>query len=297
MAKSAAEAIGSQQKLDPVFARAVREALFWLLTALALVLLISLASFDPSDRSFSYTGEPGRVGNLIGPLGAWLASALYLFFGWPAFLFPVAIGFGAWSGLKRVPGAPGQGRSTIALRVSGLAGALASSCGLAALHFSAGVLPAGAGGILGSLVGEGLTGAASLLGATLILLALWFASVHLASGVSWFTVMDVLGHWVLEGAARLRARFASSRDQAVGRESREARESVVREVQKRTEKRTPPRIEMPAPPVVEPSRRVEKERQVQLFAKPPSRDLPALKLLDEPPPRGSSYSPEALDAI
>ena len=93
MAKSAAEAIGPDAKLDPVFARALLEALFWLLAAVALVLFISLASFDPADRSFSYTGEPGQIGNLIGPLGAWLASALYLLFGWPAFLFPIAIAF------------------------------------------------------------------------------------------------------------------------------------------------------------------------------------------------------------
>jgi DNA segregation ATPase FtsK/SpoIIIE, S-DNA-T family len=299
VAKSAAEAIGRDDKLDPVFARALREALFWLLAALALVLFIALASFDPSDRSATYTGEPGQAGNLIGPLGAWLASALYLLFGWPAFLFPAAIAFSAWMGLKRAPGEPGQGRSTIALRVSGLVAALATSCGLATLHFAAGVLQAGAGagGILGSIVGDGLAGAASLLGATLLLLALWFASVQLYTGISWLTVMDAIGHWVLEGMAWLRARTVASRDQAVGRESREARESVVREVQKKAEKRTPPRIEMQAPPVVESSRRVEKERQVQLFARPPSRDLPELKLLDEPPARGSTYSPEALDAI
>ena len=167
MAKSAAEAIGPDAKLDPVFARALREALFWLLAALALVLFIALASFDPADRSFSYTGEPGQVSNLIGPLGAWLASALYLLFGWPAFLFPVAIAFSAWVGLKRAPGEPAQGRTTIALRVTGLVAALATSCALATLHFSAGMLPAGAGGILGSLVGDGLAAIASLLGATL----------------------------------------------------------------------------------------------------------------------------------
>jgi S-DNA-T family DNA segregation ATPase FtsK/SpoIIIE len=297
VAKTAAEAIGPDAKLDPVFARALREALFWLLAAVALVLFISLASFDPADRSFSYTGEPGQVGNLIGPLGAWLASALYLLFGWPAFLFPIAIAFSAWVGLKRAPGEPGQGRTTIALRVSGLIAALATSCALATLHFSAGVLPAGAGGILGSLVGEGLADVASLLGATLLLLALWFASVQLYTGVSWLTVMDWIGHHVLGAAAWLRERATASRDQAVGREFREARESVVREVKKKAEKRTPPRIDPPAPPVAEPSRRVEKERQVPLFAKPPSRDLPELKLLDEPPPRPGTYSPEALDAI
>jgi S-DNA-T family DNA segregation ATPase FtsK/SpoIIIE len=297
VAKSAAEAIGPDAKLDPVFARALREALFWLLAALALVLFIALASFDPADRSFSYTGEPGQVGNLIGPLGAWLASALYLLFGWPAFLFPIAIAFSAWVGLKRAPGERGQGRTTIALRISGLIAALATSCALATLHFSAGVLPAGAGGILGSLVGEGLADVASLLGATLLLLALWFASVQLYTGVSWLTVMDWIGHHVLGAAAWLRERATASRDQAVGRELREARESVVREVKKKAEKRTPPRIEPSAPPVAEPSSRVEKERQVPLFAKPPSRDLPELKLLDEPPPRPGAYSPEALDAI
>ncbi len=297
MAKTAAEALGSDAKLDPVFARALREAIFWLLAALALVLLIALASFDASDRSFSYTGEPGQFTNLIGPLGAWLASALYLLFGWPAFLFPVAIAFSAWAGLKRAPGVPGHGRSTIALRVIGLVAALATSCGLATLHFGAAALPAGAGGILGSLVGQGLSQVASVLGATLVLLSLWFASVQLYTGVSWLTVMDCLGHWVLEGAAWVRGRLAISRDQAVGRESREARETLVREVQKRASTRTPPRIELPAPPVPEPSKRVEKERQVPLFAKPPSRDLPELKLLDEPPLREKTYSPEALDAI
>ncbi len=299
MAKTAAEAIGADAKLDPVFARALREAIFWLLAALALVLFISLASFDPGDRSPIYTGEPGQVGNLIGPFGAWIASLLLLVFGWPAFLFPVAIAYSAWAGLKRLPGEKGQGRSTIALRVTGLVAALATSCGLAALHFSAGLLPkgAGAGGILGSLLGNGLAQFASPLGATLVLLSLWFVSVQLYTGISWLTVMDWLGHGVLKAAAWLRERLSVSRDQAVGREAREARETVVREIQKKTEKRTPPRIEMAAPPVPEPSKRVEKEKQVQLFARPPSRDLPELKLLDEPPARGSTYSPEALDAI
>jgi S-DNA-T family DNA segregation ATPase FtsK/SpoIIIE len=227
VAKSAAEAFGANAKLDPVFARALREALFWLLAALALVLLIALASFDASDRSFSYTGEPGQVSNLIGPLGAWLASALFLLFGWPAFLFPVAIAFSAWTGLKRPPGEPGHGRSTIALRVIGLVAALTTSCGLASLHFSPGALPAGAGGILGSLAGGGLAEVASLLGATLVLLALWFASVQLYTGVSWLTVMDWIGHGVLQGAAWLRGRLAAKRDQAdrprVARSARDGR--------------------------------------------------------------------------
>jgi len=297
VAKSAADAANPGAKLDPVFARALREAAFWLLAALALVLLIALSSYDAYDRSFSYTGEPGQVGNLIGPLGAWIAGVLLMLFGWPAYLFPVAIAFSAWFGLKRAPDEPGHGRSTIALRVIGLVVVLATSCGLATLHYAGEILPAGAGGILGNLVGRGLENAAALLGATLILLALWFAGVQSYTGVSWWRVMDFLGYWVLAGASWLRNRMAISRDHAAGRESRVAREAVVREVQKKTAARTPPRIETAAPPVPERSLRVEKEKQVQLFAKPASRDLPELKLLDDPPPREKTYSPEALDAI
>ncbi len=297
MAKTTADASNGEAKLDPVFARALREAAFWLLAALALVLMIALSSYDANDRSFSYTGEPGQVGNLIGPLGAWVAGILLMLFGWPAFLFPLAIAFSAWVAFKRAPDDPGHGRSTIALRTIGLIGALVASCGLATLHFTAGALPAGAGGILGNLIGVSLEQIAALLGATLILLALWFIGVQLYIGVSWFTVMDFIGHWVLEGAAWIRNRMATSRDQAAGRESREAREAAVREVQRKAGPRTPPRIEAAAPPVPEPSQRAEKERQVQLFAKPAAKDLPELKLLDDPPAREKSYSPEALDAI
>ena len=112
----------------------------------------------------------------------------------------------------------------------------------------------------------------------------------------WPRIMDFIGL-----GARGRLGAAEPLRELAGpgrrRESRSAREAVVREVQKKAAARTPPRIESTAPPVPEPSVRVEKERQVQLFAKPAARDLPQLKLLDDPPAREKAYSPEALDAI
>ena len=276
--------------------RGLREAAFWVLSAAALVLLLALSSFDPSDPSFSYTGEPGRVGNLIGPLGAWTADLLFMLFGLPAFIFPVAIAYVAWLAFKH-EGGEATARSTIALRSIGLVLALVTSCGLATLHFDPGNLQSTAGGVLGSLVGESLASAASFLGATLLLLAFWFAGVQLFTGVSWLAVMDFLGHWTLRAVYWVHGRVSSARDQAAGRESREQREAVVREGKKKAAARTPPRIEAPAPPVPEKSERVEKERQVSMFAKPASKDLPELKLLDDPPPRDQTYSPEALDAM
>jgi len=296
LAATASSRQSEEVKLEPAMVRGLREAAFWVLAVVALVLLLSLASFDPSDRSFSYTGEPGRVGNLIGPLGAWTSDILFMLFGKPAFIFPVAIAYAAWLAFKHGDGGVPM-RSTVALRSVGLVLALLTSCGLATLHFEPGLLQSTAGGVLGSLVGEGLASAASFLGATLILLAIWFAGVQLFTGVSWLTVMDFLGHWSLRGARFAHERVTTARDQASGRELREQREAVVRESKRKAATRTPPKIEPPAPAIPEKSERVEKERQVALFAKPASKDLPALKLLDDPPQREQTYSPEALEAM
>ena len=48
---------------------------------------------------------------------------------------------------------------------------------------------------------------------------------------------------------------------------------------------------------LEPSERVEKEKQVPLFDPPKAAELPALSLLDDPPPREAGYSDEALEAM
>ncbi len=282
--------------LEPSVARGLREAAFWVLAAIALVLLLALASFDPSDPSFSYTGEPGRVGNLIGPFGAWSADILFMLFGWPAYIFPLAIAYAGWLVSRRMEG-QAMLRSTVALRAVGLVLALVTSCGLATLHFAPGHLQSTAGGVLGSVVGMNLSAVALPLGATLILLAFWFAGVQLFTGVSWLTIMDFLGRWSLRAARFVADRVTSVRDQAAGREMREQREAVVREGKRKASVRTPPRIEAAAPAVPEKSDRVEKERQVPLFARPAAKDLPALNLFDDPPPREPVYSPEALEAM
>ena len=61
-------------------------------------------------------------------------------------------------------------------------------------------------------------------------------------------------------------------------------------------RRKPPRIE-PVIQKVEPSERVERERQVKLFDAPPDTELPPLNLLDEPRPHGDHYSESALEAM
>jgi len=282
-----------RDRLSPVVARSLREGALWVCAALALVLLIALGSYDPQDPSFSFTGEPGRVANLVGPAGAWLADAFLLAFGASAFLFPVMIALGGWALFRRKGSAS---RTNVALRAVGFVLTLATSCGLATLHFTAARYPESAGGILGDLVGRNLEHAFHFLGATLLLLGLWFAGVSLFLGVSWLSVMDRLGRMVLSAVSLVRARLGERRDARAGRENRVARQESIREEKKKAEFRPVPRIEPPVP-VLERSERVEQEKQVPLFERPAASVLPALKLLDDAPARVAGYSSEALEAM
>jgi DNA segregation ATPase FtsK/SpoIIIE, S-DNA-T family len=279
---------------EPI-ARALREGALWVFAALALILLVALGSYDAQDPGFSSTGEPGVVSNWIGPVGALLANAFLFFFGRPAFLFPVMLAVTGWS-IYRAQRAEPRSRTTLAFRALGFIVMLATSCGLATLHWDGSGYPSSAGGVLGRMVGESLADGLSFLGATLLLLGLWLASVSLFLGLSWLTVMDRLGRWSLQSMGWVRERLARARFAAEGRERKQARAEVVREEQKKSATRTPPRIE-PVVAALERSERVEKEKQAHLFEPAKATELPALKLLDDPPPSEPSYSAEALEAM
>jgi DNA segregation ATPase FtsK/SpoIIIE, S-DNA-T family len=277
-------------------ARSLREGTLWVLSALALILLLALVSFHAHDPGFSDTGEPGSVGNWIGPVGAWVAGFFLFLFGRPAYLFPVMLAYAGWLVHKEQALPDARSRINTLLRAAGFVLTLLSSCGLATLHWSDGNLPNTAGGVLGVLAGKGAAHGLSFLGASLLLLGLWLAGVALFLGVSWFEIMDKLGAWVLQAIEWTKARMVQKRELASGQQRKQARQEVVREEQKKVASRPPPRIEAPAPQP-EKSERVERERQVPLFDAPKSSELPALSLLDEPGPREQSYSEEALEAM
>jgi DNA segregation ATPase FtsK/SpoIIIE, S-DNA-T family len=274
----------------------LREGTLWVLGALALLMLLSLLSYHAHDPGFSDTGEPGPVSNWIGPVGAWVAGFFLFLFGRPAYLFPVMLAYSGWLVHKEQALPDARSRVNTLLRALGFVLTLATSCGLATLHWSGAALPNSAGGVLGELIGTGTARGLSFLGATLLLLGLWLAGVALFLGVSWFEVMDKLGAWVLSAVEWIRGRIEQRRELASGQQRKQARQEVVREEQKKVANRTPPRIEAPAP-LPQKSDRVERERQVPLFEAPKSSELPALSLLDEPGTREQSYSDEALEAM
>ena len=280
--------------------RGLREGGLFVLGAIALYLLISLGSYDPSDPGWSRSGSGKEVANVGGVAGAWFADVFLFLFGYLAYLVPVMVGYSAWLFYRgRRDEARSNGRE-IALRAIGFALTLAAGAGLATLYAMNPLsLPLKGGGVLGDVVANGLVAPFNAVGAALFLLALFLTGVTLFTGLSWVGLMDSTGRVTLDFAGRLKDRWQRFRDDMAGRRARKEREhSAALEQKKRKIIEHPPvRIE-PVIKAVEPSVRVEKERQMPLF-KPARSDgsLPPVALLDAPAPPSTSVSREALEAM
>jgi S-DNA-T family DNA segregation ATPase FtsK/SpoIIIE len=286
----------SPPRLSAAVAHGLREGAAISLGVVALVLLVALLSFDPRDAGFSSTGAGEAVHNRVGSAGAYLADLLYFLCGRPAYLLPLALGVMAVRLGRGQAVAEAGSRANFAVRGLGFAVLVMSSCALTALHWRPGLLPQGAGGVIGMAVGSGLSNGLNLLGATLVLLAAWAASVAVAFGISWLRVIDGLGAAVWRGIRFLKERRQVQREVTDGRERKQARMEAGEAETRKIRARPPPRIEAPAPAVPK-GERAEKERQVPLFDPPQAGELPALGLLDDPGGRESSYSAEALEAM
>ena len=299
MAQVMQEKAGFIGLLRGPLARGSREGALLVISAVAIYLLVSIASYDPGDPGWSNAGHVERIANQGGVAGAWIADVLLYLFGFMAYLFPVMIGYAGWlvyRGLKAASMELDVHHATI--RAAGCVVAVCAGCGLATLHYhGTATFPVDAGGIIGIVVGSGLAGVVNPAGGTLFLLALFLTGVTLFTGLSWLDVMDVTGRYTIlawEYLLRLgrqsRQRWAASRH----KQEREARIEVER---KRKSRRKPPRIEPVISKVVT-SARVERERQVPLFEPAPgSGALPPLALLDEPKRKGKVVSTESLEAI
>lgn len=186
-----------QQK---VFRDTFKEFAFFGLSFLSLYLFASLLTYYPLDPSLSYSGgQIGEIRNYGGAVGAWLADILLNLFGYLAYVFAAIVPYVGWlisqnrhHDIFREPRdliIPGIGFILI----------ISAGCGLAIVHFAAEgtLLPSHAGGVLGMTIGKSLQSVFNPLGATLLLLILFFVGMTLLTGVSWLHVMDVLGYHTL----------------------------------------------------------------------------------------------------
>ena len=276
--------------------RALREGALYVFGALALILWFALFTYDPADPGFSQATTGTEVRNGVGRVGALVADLLFNFFGRPAYLFTVMVFYLGWMLYREQKTQQALTRMDFVLRFGGFLATLVTSCALSTLHFSPVGFNETAGGIVGQVVGHSLESVMKLLGASTLLFVLWVASISLFLGISWFSVMDRIGHWCLVVYEKARVKFGEFQDRAEGRRQQAARQDIIEVEKKRTAGRPPPRIE-PVMPSLEPSARAERERQVPLFEPPAAGELPPLSLLDDPPAQKQGYSEESLEAM
>lgn len=294
--------------------RTLRESALFVFSCVAIYMVLALASYHPADPGWSRSGViNGSIANLGGPMGAWFADVFLTLFGYWAYLFPIML---AYSGFIIFQDArqnrPFNQRGFLFSSI-GFFITLAAGCGLASLHDHAIVsnLPVNAGGILGDLISGIMEKLFSFLGATILLLALFFSGFTVFTQLSWFKLMDLTGAatlWLINQSANL-VRKTGSKIMALflaikNRQPKESKNtshlspSINRNIKISNSdiyNRTPVKI---VPTIkAKQSDRVEREKQVPLFANTSNAALPPLSLLDEASPHVKRLSDESLQAI
>lgn len=158
-------------------------------------------------------------------------------------------------------------------------------------------LPGHAGGALGYLLGPLSMRWLGFGGSGVLWIAMLVAALPMALGFSWLRVADTLGGWidgVREHRHQLREQAEDIRLGERAQREREAEVEVAVEREVEQQAQAPLVIE---PPVLEvpKSERVQRERQTPLFKELVNTKLPQVDLLDKPPSRVETVTPESLE--
>jgi len=191
---------------------------------LAILLALSLVSFNPADRSLNVAVAPAYSApahNWIGPAGAYGSDLLFQFLGYAAFLLPMGVFL---LGLRWFRSEAVASPTAKIIGSVLLLSALAALFALLPLPNVRGLLPAG--GMLGALLARGLLAAFNPLGAHLVALAGLVTGLYLSTRFSLSSSAD----WLRQSSsfslfAKISARVNAWRD---ARERERLRKRVAR---------------------------------------------------------------------
>jgi S-DNA-T family DNA segregation ATPase FtsK/SpoIIIE len=291
--------------------RHLKEVAFIALMAVALFVLTALLSYHPSDPAWSHTGTGNTVANQGGVVGAMLADVLRSLFGYFAYVIPAMIAFSGWLLFQHRQEAGLVNYFQILTRTVGLLLIIAVGSGLVWVHLTSrhGLSPETAG-IVGNLVGQGVTSVFGRLGGTLLMIGMFLGGITLFTGLSWLWLMDTVGRLTialfsygfslgnrsiafLTGFKRPSEADAAEPSQSTRNTDREDRKPLAQLAP------PPPPVSPPAittPPRPETGKRREQGRLTPL-PESPDPILPPLSLLDTPPSPKGGYPKEILEAM
>ncbi|MGZ4958061.1 MAG: DNA translocase FtsK [Methylomonas sp.] len=176
-------------------ARGYREIALLGFSSCALFFLIALVTFSSDDPGWSHSTSSQTIHNACGLLGAWSANFVLYFLGLMAYLIPIMI---FWYGYMLYNADKTEKAHWLFLvRSCGFIVTLFSGSAIFFLHLyflrSKVDLPDSPGGVLGQEIGDTLVHLLGNSGSTLLLLAVFMTGVTLLTGLSWLSVMNLVG--------------------------------------------------------------------------------------------------------
>jgi len=282
--------------LPPKIAALLRESWWLALVAIALYLLLILATYDRSDPGWSQSVSVSNIRNAGGVVGAYLADLLLYLFGVSAYWWIVLCGaLVAW-GFRRIETVRESDRRSYAVALGGFGLLLLASSGIEAmrLHTIKAALPLAPGGVIGDILGRVVSAGFGFTGGTLILLIMFAAGLSLFSGVSWLVVIERVGDWTERGLLFVIGKWTERQDRRAGEQAVIERDEIVEVSKKKLVIHEPVRIEPPKAEIPK-SERAAREKQVPLFENLPDSLLPPLHLLDDPEKNVELMSADTLE--
>ncbi len=176
--------------LTPTENKRINEMIGFVGLSLAILLALSLLSYNPLDASFNVAARApasGPARNWIGPVGAHTADLFFQFCGFGAFLFPIGMILVALKWFRS------QLLESPVTKIIGSAMLLASlSTELVLIHMPdvRGALPAG--GLLGTVIAQGMRAAFNPVGANLVSIATLLTALFLTTSFS----LRSAGEWM-----------------------------------------------------------------------------------------------------
>jgi DNA segregation ATPase FtsK/SpoIIIE, S-DNA-T family len=283
--------------------RLLSEARWFALTVATAYLILIYLTYSRLDPGWSQASVVPQLHNWGGRIGAWVADVMLFIFGFSAWWCCVFMLRSVWTGYRRLSHRfllqkepEPEHHQEVWIRSIGFALMLIGSVAIEYLRIYSlkAQLPRAPGGVLGELIGRAAQNAFGFTGATLFLLLLFGVGFSLFFHVSWLAVAERIGGAIEAGVNGMRNLYMAREDRKLGQVAAVKREEVVVQERAKIVEATPIRIE-PQVVAVPKSERVEKEKQVSLFADMPDTNLPPLSLLDEPPPAQESVSIETLE--
>ncbi len=230
------------------WSRRIAEIIGMALFAVALIWLIALASYEPSDPVWFFsTGARDASANFAGRIGAFLAEVSFQIFGYASYVIPALIAVAGWHYFWC--------RTTEAIYTKLTGAALLAGCSSAFLALTLGRVDFGprafrAGGYLGEWIGGWMSEYLSRTGSIIVILATMAAAMILATQFSFGRLAKLIFDLIKGGAGLALAQYRTARDER--RKAKQRREILVKYGKKDVPVEAPKPVDKkPAPAPVE----------------------------------------------